>query len=212
MFGVMTTEDRLTEAQRRALDKIEKEVDWDRLNEISVELHSESDRAAVVLGAAWLDEGMRELLRAFLLPARESKPENDEVLKFSGPLGSYFARCEMSFRLGLIGEDFRKALLQVATIRNKFAHVVGKLDLNKPPFTALIGELPDIIPSKTFWREYLKKYYRSERTPRTMLRSKLALMATSLFSASRTFDARLGNRSSQGNRCRQGPAFPRSPS
>lgn len=84
------------------------------------EFRDESDRAAVVLGAARLDIGLRHLLDAFLLP--DPSPKEDPLLDGDSPLSTFSARITASHRLGLVDADTARALHLVRKIRNAFAH------------------------------------------------------------------------------------------
>lgn len=87
------------------------------------ELEGESDRGAAVVGAAMLDDCLRELLEAFLI----NRP--NEVQKFLGskthwhaPLGTFSARIRGTYYLGLLPEEVYNDLMIVRNIRNTFAH------------------------------------------------------------------------------------------
>jgi DNA-binding MltR family transcriptional regulator len=172
----------LSAEEKHALEELDA-FDWTRVQRISEELHKESDRAAIVLGAAWLDEGLAALLRAVLLPAMEKKEESDELLGLNGPLGDFASRIKLCHRLGLINDDFRKAIDIIRKMRNKFAHSVETPDLSASPFREWIKELPLIVASPTFWDLYQKKYYGDERGPRVTLRSTLSLLNSSVASS-----------------------------
>jgi len=97
------------------------------LNDVTVfakELESESDRAAAVLSAAYLDLQLFHLLSAFLV---DNSRERGELLgnEYSGgdkPLGTFSARIRASYCLGLIGEIEHHDLDLIRRIRNEFAH------------------------------------------------------------------------------------------
>lgn len=89
------------------------------LNVFAREFMAESDRAAVVLGAAKLDYLLYDILDAFLLPGTTG---TDELLDGDRPLATFSARISLCARLGLIAPDFAKALHLVRRIRNDFAH------------------------------------------------------------------------------------------
>jgi hypothetical protein len=87
------------------------------------EFKGESDRAAVILGAAKLDSILGHILDRFLLPA----PGNtDELLDGDAPLATFSSKINACYRLGLISAGFAKSLHLIRRIRNSFAHeVVG---------------------------------------------------------------------------------------
>ena len=83
------------------------------------EFSKESDRAAVILGAARLDESLGQLLSATLLPCTSS---SDDLLDSDRALGTLGARILACGRLGLIDDKLIHALQLVKRIRNAFAH------------------------------------------------------------------------------------------
>ena len=83
------------------------------------EFRSETDRAAVILGAARLDLILYQLLVKFLLPNPTS---TDELFESEGPLSSLSAKINLASRLGLIDHDLARALHLIRKIRNSFAH------------------------------------------------------------------------------------------
>jgi hypothetical protein len=113
----------LTPREREALQRLD-ELDGARFEKFAQEFHAESDRAAVILGAAKLDELLRELLEKCFLP---KVGDYDELLGDEGgerPLSALSARINAAYRLGLISADFTRSLHRVRKIRNRFAHRV----------------------------------------------------------------------------------------
>ena len=104
----------------------------------------ESDRAAVVVGAAKLDILLRQLLQRFLLPSTGS---SDELLDTERPLGTFSARIHACYRLGLIDAEMTRALHLVRRIRNEFAHETSAVDLSSGSYADRIRDL--ISPLKT---------------------------------------------------------------
>lgn len=89
--------------------------------ELTNEFQDESERAAAVLAAAYLDHLLGELLTATMT----AEPEEVEELLFqkgSGPLGTFSARIDTAYCLGLLSRDERRDLHLIRKIRNNFAH------------------------------------------------------------------------------------------
>jgi mannitol operon repressor len=83
------------------------------------EFQDESDRGAVILAAAMLDQKLKTILQDFLIENSGSK------YLFKGataPLGSLCSRQNLAFSLGLISEYEFKDCEIVRKIRNDFAH------------------------------------------------------------------------------------------
>lgn len=87
--------------------------------EFIAEFGSESDRAAVILGAAKIDQLLGNLLERYLLPSPVSE---DALFLNNGPLGTFSAKVDLTYRLGLIDAQFSKSIHLVRRIRNSFAH------------------------------------------------------------------------------------------
>jgi DNA-binding MltR family transcriptional regulator len=83
------------------------------------EFHDAPDRVLAVVGAAYLDSLVEQLLRAVFV---ESKEEADRLLLPDRPLGSNGSRYQLAYCLGLIGKRERDDLKMIAKIRNEFAH------------------------------------------------------------------------------------------
>ena len=84
------------------------------------EILGTSDRAAVIILAAFLDDALQFLL------TKKMRPLNDEEFKktfsSSSPLGPFSARIDMSYLLGGIDEDLRDRLHDLREMRNACAH------------------------------------------------------------------------------------------
>ncbi len=109
-------------------------------------LSAESDRGTVILTVSILDIALEELLVAYLLPPFK---KNDKL--FNGaysPLGSFSAKVEMCYRLGLILTCDIKQLQLLNSIRNDFAHRIteAKLDTesNRNKMQEILNKTPEI--------------------------------------------------------------------
>jgi len=112
--------------------------DYSRFNAFLDEFNRESDRAAVILGAARLDENLRQILTAFLLPVTST---GDDLLDVDRPLGTFSARVAMCHRLGLISADLARALTLIRKIRNSFAHELRSSSLETGAHSDRVREL-----------------------------------------------------------------------
>ncbi len=78
-----------------------------------------SDRAVAIVGPAFLDTLLTEILMNFFVD------DDKEVLKLlqpEGSLGTFGAKVSACYCLGLIGQIVKTDLRLVAKIRNRFAH------------------------------------------------------------------------------------------
>lgn len=88
-------------------------------NTLFQELQNESDRAAAILGAAFLDALLEECITNFLV---DDIKEVQRIFGPEQPLGSFGSRITIAFCLGLISRDEKSDLRIIQKIRNKFAH------------------------------------------------------------------------------------------
>src|SRR5450759_2841292 len=104
------------------------------------ELLTGSDRATAVLGTAFLDDQLRQLLDSFFVDVSAAR------LLLNGPLYSFAKRIKVSYCLGLITRTEFALLLCIRDIRNAVAHglhgaAFDDLDMAKK-FTELKSYLP----------------------------------------------------------------------
>jgi DNA-binding MltR family transcriptional regulator len=78
-----------------------------------------NDRAVAIVGPAFLDTLLTEMLVNFLL---DDEKEVSKLLEPEGPLGTLGAKVTACYCLGLIGKVVKTDLRLVAKIRNRFAH------------------------------------------------------------------------------------------
>jgi len=96
------------------------------------EFQAESDRAAAVLGPAYLDDLLNELLLGSWVDA--SAPAKD-LLKKNQPLGSFGPRISLAYAVGLIGHTERRDLDLIRDLRNAFAHKLHGLSFRDKDIT-----------------------------------------------------------------------------
>lgn len=87
------------------------------LNEFSIMMAKESDRACGVLGAALLDAKLESIFRTNLKLYEKELLDN-----FSSPLSSFSARIVLARALNWINDDAYHDLNKIRSIRNEFAH------------------------------------------------------------------------------------------
>ena len=126
---------------------------WDVFNQFVNEFKNESDRAAVILGAAKLDALLFQILDRHFKPSLAS---TDELLDGDSPLSTFSAKIHICYRLGLISADFAKTLNVIRKLRNAFAHEVSGASLASGPQADRLNSL--LLP----WRPlpFFKKFRR----------------------------------------------------
>lgn len=96
------------------------------------EIFSSTDRTAVIVGLALLDDLLQKIIYTFLIGETD---EHDKEIEYimeakerifdplkNGVLSTLSSKIEMAFLLGLINYETRVILKDLAKLRNKFAH------------------------------------------------------------------------------------------
>ena len=91
-------------------------------------LITESDRGAVLIGTAHVDERLKDLFDS-LMPAQMPKADRKNLLRFSGALGSFGSRIEIAYATRLINQNLYDSLNTLRKVRNDAAHTSELFDL-----------------------------------------------------------------------------------
>lgn len=91
--------------------------------------HNETDRAAAVLAASYLENIVGMSIKSFLV----DDPSVEELFEGYGPLSSFSARISVAYALGLITKDMRNDLNYIRKIRNHFAHHPSEVSFTLSP-------------------------------------------------------------------------------
>ena len=119
-----------------------------RFLEYVVELKKESDRAAVILGAAQLDNLLEQILLKVLLPNPQSK---DDLFNGNGPLITFSAKINLTYRLGIIDAPLTRNLHLIRKIRNDFAHASGACKLSSGEHKDRVMELNTTVRNHSMY-------------------------------------------------------------
>jgi DNA-binding MltR family transcriptional regulator len=112
------------------------------------EFGKESDRAAVVLGGAFLDAQLERTLRAFIVD--DSKAADAAFDPFGGFAGSFGARIRMAYLLGLLAPTEYDDLCTIQKLRNDFAHRLQGISFSDESVAARCQNLRTV---KDIWVE-----------------------------------------------------------
>lgn len=151
--------------------------DFQYFRQFIEEFKNESDRAAVILGAAKLDLLLNQLLQAALLPCTG---KNDELLDGDGPLSTFSSRITLCHRLGLIDDDFCRALHLIRRIRNSFAHELSGVSLESGAHRDRIRELVAPLEKHDSYTYLLESYFGDKAGPAGQFRTAVALASLRL--------------------------------
>ena len=90
------------------------------LESIFEEIGKKPLRASVITAAALLDTMLEKVISAFLIP----EADRAKIFDYSGCMGTFSAKIEMAYALGLISKELRDDLNLYRKIRNDCAHTV----------------------------------------------------------------------------------------
>jgi hypothetical protein len=152
--------------------KINSQKDYDHFREFINEFKSESDRAAVILGAAKLDNILYQILGSVLLPPPSG---NDELLEGDSPLSTFSSRINITYRLGLIDAEFARTLHLIRRIRNSFAHEVSGANMNSGAHVDRIRELSSVLRHYKEYASFQKTFFEGDINPSTDFKSILVV-------------------------------------
>lgn len=92
-------------------------------------LKQESDKGAVLIASGLFEEALRELITKHLYPCLDKR---DPLFSGDGSaLGTFEARIEIAYRLGLLNSEMRRHLNLFRKLRNEFAHNIYKTSLTE---------------------------------------------------------------------------------
>lgn len=103
----------------------------DTMLSVFEDLGRETERGAVVLGFAWIDEELTRALRKFCLPSPKapkgasavSAEKADELFGVGRPIADAAAKIDLAYRLGLLRPHAHRSLHVLRKMRNDFAHI-----------------------------------------------------------------------------------------
>lgn len=144
------------------------------------DFRAESDRAAVILGAAKLDLALYQLLVSVFLPSTTGR---DELLDTDQPLSNFSSRINLAYRLGLIDRAFARSLHIIRRIRNDFAHEAVGADLDAGAHRDRVRELAAPFLQKRGFSEYSDRHFSMFTGASKIFRAVLALLVIRLHGA-----------------------------
>ena len=116
------------------------------LSKFAKEFQAESDRGAALVAASLLDERLKDILQAFFADV----PQSQELLEgFNAPLGTFSARINAAYSLGLLQENEYGECNIVRRIRNEFGHKWKDVSFDSPSIKKLCDSLPRLGPPNT---------------------------------------------------------------
>lgn len=138
-------------------DAIKDQVD-DAVSRLSAEmiafgkqLAEESDRAALIIGAVRIDIALERVLKSVMLHHPGGKDDN--LFDQERPLGTFSAKIDLAFRLGLIDGELEHAIHMVRKIRNDCAHSLDGDSLTTQKQKQRLHEAVGCAKKSPAWRQ-----------------------------------------------------------
>lgn len=122
---------------RKAVVRATRELSHDQQKIFDV-LNTGTDLAAVLVGAAFLDQCLGALLRARFLKSSVSTRLLEPA---RGILGQFSARADLAYALGLLRKSIYQDVQKIGEIRNRFAHSHFGMTLADDEIAPLCDEL-----------------------------------------------------------------------
>lgn len=97
------------------------------------ELTTQTDRGAAIIGASIVEIALR---MALLTNMHKDSDITERLFRASGPLGSFSAKIDLGFLLGLYGDVAHRDLLTMKSMRNDFAHELSVSDFSDQSLSA----------------------------------------------------------------------------
>lgn len=165
------------------------------------EFMGESDRAAVVLGAAKLDLLLRQIIEKVLLA---SPGKSDDLFDGDSPLSTFSAKINLAYRLGLIDAALTRSLHLIRKIRNDFAHEPSGVSLEEGSHRDRVRELVAPLLQYEEFKGFIKAGEETHDLPGSSLKFRVLLgwiawMLEKLFEYCQTLSPRITKRLIPGN-------------
>lgn len=93
------------------------------------DLQKETDRGASLIGAAFIDNVLESMFRAYFADDRKIV---DELLNSNDLIGNLAVKGKLAYCLGLIGKENYEDINVIRKIRNEFAHLDKPVSFDMP--------------------------------------------------------------------------------
>lgn len=111
----------------------------EKAKEFREALESESERGSVLVACSWLDHLLEEMLSAWFPNKKAGKKLTEG---FNSPLGTFSARVNSCYAIGLIAESEYRQLELLRKIRNEFAHSFSHMSFENKRVEDRVRTLP----------------------------------------------------------------------
>ena len=116
-----------------------------------IDLAEESDRGAVIVAAAILEDDLAKVLETILVANDVPEKHRKEMFDVNGPLSSFSSKMLICYGFGLISRDVFDDLTKIRRLRNRFAHSSGDVDFFSEEINSIVFNLKCTeLPRKEF--------------------------------------------------------------
>jgi len=136
------------------------------IGEDTLELINESDRGAVIVAAALLEDDLDEILKGIIQSHDISAKHIKDMFDLSGPLSSFSSKSLICYGFGFISKEIFDDLTKIRKLRNKFAHSSEKVDFLSADIEAHVATINCCIEASNNSRGRCLK---EERNPLLMI-------------------------------------------
>ena len=123
----------------------------------ALQLIDESDRGAVIVAAALLEEELDQILEEAIRSNNVTEKYVKSMFDLSGPLSSFSSKSLICFGFGFISKEIFDDLTKIRKLRNKFAHSSKEVNFLSPEIEDSISTISCCIEaSKSFQGKMFK--------------------------------------------------------
>jgi hypothetical protein len=134
--------------------------------EKNIDLINESDRGAVIVAAALLENDLTERLNKEIKKSGMSTRQLKEAFDMSGPLSSFSSKALICYAFCLITKNDFDDLAKIRKLRNKFAHSANHVSFMSPEIKEIIQSLNCCIEASKYYEgEVFQSYSTSSERP-----------------------------------------------
>lgn len=109
--------------------------DFEGISRFYKKVVNEKERGVIISAGSLLEALLEKLLQKVM--TNKVRQKEDELFRKGAPLGSFAAKINLGYRLGLFDDKFMTILHRYKKIRNEFAHATDKISLSKLPTNVL---------------------------------------------------------------------------
>lgn len=106
-----------------------------------IDLIEESDRGAVIVAAAILENDLDEILKEAFRANELSEKQIGDLFDLNGPLSSFSSKALICYAFGLISKWIFDDLTTIRRLRNRFAHSPNDVDFLSDEITGIVSNL-----------------------------------------------------------------------